>query len=102
MAINRRHDDHREDMYRFVVRKRTDLLEKVIPFFERYPLQTSKRHDFECFTRCVRLIAAGRHLDHVGMIEIAGIAQEMNRRKSRADLIRILRGHTPDARVTPG
>ena len=24
-------------MYRFVVRRRTDLLERVIPFFERYP-----------------------------------------------------------------
>jgi hypothetical protein len=83
-------------MYRFVVRKRADLLEKVIPFFERYPLQTSKQHDFECFARCVRLINAGRHLDHVGMIEIAGIAEQMNRRKSRADLIRILRDHTPD------
>jgi hypothetical protein len=30
------------------------------------------------------------------MIEIAGIAEQMNRRKSRADLIRILRDHTPD------
>jgi hypothetical protein len=96
VAINRRHDDHREDMYRFVVRKRADLLERVIPFFESNPLQTSKQHDFERFARCVRLINAGRHLDHVGMIEIAGIAEQMNRRKSRADLIRILRDHTPD------
>ena len=96
VAVNRRHDDHREDMYRFVVRKRADLLDRVIPFFEQHPLQTSKQHDFEHFTRCVRLINAGRHLDQVGMIEIAGIAQQMNRRKSRADLIRILRDHTPD------
>lgn len=102
VAVNRRFDDHREDMYRFVVRKRSDLLEKVIPFFEQYPLQTSKRHDFESFARCVRLISQGRHLDRNGIIEIATIAETMNRRKSRQDLIRILRDHTPDTPRSAG
>lgn len=102
VAVHRRFDDHREDMYRFVVRKRADLLEKVIPFFERYPLQTSKEYDFECFARCVRLMAQGRHLDRNGVIEIARISEQMNRRKSREDLIRILRDHTPDTQRQAG
>jgi hypothetical protein len=102
VAINRRFDDHREDMYRFVVRKRADLLERVIPFFEQHPLQTSKQNDFECFARCVRLMARGRHLDRIGMIEIAEISEQMNRRKSKADLIRILRDHTPDTPADAG
>ncbi len=102
VAVNRRFDDHREDMYRFVVRKRSDLLERIIPFFEQNPLQTSKAYDFECFARCVRLMAQGSHLDRNGMIEIARIAEQMNRRKSREGLIRILRDHTPDTQLQAG
>jgi LAGLIDADG endonuclease len=93
---NSRHDNHREHLYRFVVRRRSDLLDTIIPFFERNPMLTSKQGDFEKFAHCVRLIEAGRHLSAEGLIEIARIAETMNRRKSRQDLIRILRDHTPD------
>jgi hypothetical protein len=95
---NRRYDNHREDLYRYVVRKRSDLLETVIPFFERHPMRTSKQANFEKFAQCVRLVAAGRHLEPSGLIEIVELAQTMNRRKPRPELIRILRGHTPDVR----
>jgi phosphohistidine phosphatase SixA len=43
---------------------------------------------------------AGRHLTVDGLIEIARIAETMNRKKPRHDLIRILRGHTPDVQDT--
>ena len=38
----------------FVVRKREDLIDKVLPFFEHNPLISSKRKDFETFARIVR------------------------------------------------
>jgi LAGLIDADG endonuclease len=94
---NKRYDNHREHLYRYVVRRRQDLLETVIPFFQLYPLLSSKRHDFEQFARCMTVISSGRHLTVAGLIEIAQLTEGMNRRKSRHDLIRILRGHTPDA-----
>ena len=96
VVANRRRDNHREDLYRYVVRKRKDLLETIIPFFEQYPMLSSKQQDFEKFAQCVYMISAGRHLTTDGLIEIAEITQTMNRRKSRQDLIRILRDHTPD------
>src|SRR5437667_431692 len=80
----------------YVVRRRADLLETVIPFFQQHPLRSSKREDFEKFVRCVELVAGGSNRTPTGLIEIAEIAQTMNRRKPRHDLIRILRGHTPD------
>lgn len=40
--INRRYDNHKENLYRFCVRNRNDLTEIIIPFFKRYPLQTVK------------------------------------------------------------
>jgi LAGLIDADG endonuclease len=96
VSINRRHDNHREHLRRFIVSARNELLEIVIPFFRGHPLRTSKRNDFERFARCVEICASGRHLTVPGLIEIAEIAETMNHRKSRQDLIRILRGHTPD------
>ena len=100
VIINNRYDNHREHLYRYVVRRRTDLLETVIPFFQRHPLRSSKREDFEKFVRCVELVVGGSNRTPAGLIEIAEIAQTMNRRKPRHDLIRILRGHTPDIQDT--
>jgi hypothetical protein len=96
VSINRRHDNHKEHLHRFIVGARDELLEVVIPFFREHPLRTSKQNDFEGFARCVEICSTGRHLTVPGLIEIAEIAETMNRRKSRQDLIRILRGHTPD------
>src|SRR5487761_1888408 len=45
----------------FVVRRREDLLTKVIPFFERNPLISSKQREFETFATVVKAIAAGDH-----------------------------------------
>ena len=96
VLANRRYDNHREHLYRFVVRRRVDLLERIIPFFQEHPMRTSKQQNFEKFARCVELIAHGRHLSRSGLIEIAEITETMNHRKSRHQLIRILRDHTPD------
>jgi len=96
LCINRRRDNHKEDLYRYSVNRRHDLMQVVIPFFKDHPLQTAKRHDFAKFAKCVELMSQGHHLTLNGMIEIIEVAQTMNHEKSRHDLIRILRGHTPD------
>ena len=100
VLANRRYDNHREHLYRYVVRKRADLLGVVIPFFRQHPMRSSKQDDFENFARCVEMIAAGQHLSRRGLAQIVEIAQRMNRRKPRAELIRILRDHTPGIRAT--
>ena len=100
VLINKRRDNHKEHLYRYVVRKRSDLLERVIPFFRQYPLYTSKQQDFETFARCVELVEANYHLTSEGLIEIVEIVQTMNRQKPRPERIRILRGHTPDAETS--
>jgi LAGLIDADG endonuclease len=100
VLMNKRYDNHREHLYRYVVRRRRDLLETIIPFFQQNPMLSSKQQDFEKFAQCVEMISAGRHLTVDGLIEITQITETMNRRKPRQDLIRILRGHTPDIRDT--
>jgi hypothetical protein len=94
----KRYDNHKEDLCQYLVGRRSELMETIIPFFRQHPLRTAKREDFEKFARCVELTAKGSHLTADGLIRIAEIAQTMNRQKPRHELIRILRGHTPDTR----
>lgn len=100
VIVNRRCDDHEEHLYRYVVRRRADLIETIIPFFAAHPMRSSKQRDFEKFARCVELIDRGVHKTSEGLADIAELAQTMNRQKPRQDLIRILRGHTPEIQDT--
>jgi LAGLIDADG endonuclease len=45
LVPNRRYDDHREHLYRYVVRRRSDLLERIIPFFRRHPMPSVKQRN---------------------------------------------------------
>lgn len=94
--INRRHDNHKEPLYRYVVRKREDLINIIIPFFQNNPLRTSKNSDFIKFSECLKMVNHGQHLEENGIIEIATIAGTMNRQKPRLSLIKILRDQTPN------
>jgi hypothetical protein len=94
--LNRRHDNHKEDLYRFSVARRNDLIETIIPFFRRHTLRTAKQHDFEKFVECVEMMRQERHLTVSGLLEIAAVTETMNHCKPRTDLIRILRDYTPN------
>jgi LAGLIDADG endonuclease len=95
-----RYDNHREDMKQYVVQHRWELLETVVPFFEEHPLRSAKREDFEKFARVLDMMEDDLHLTREGLAQIAEIVETMNRRKPRTELIRILRGHTPNIQDT--
>ena len=62
----------------FIVRNRKQLLERVIPFFERQPLLSSKQKDFESFAFIVKAMADGVHLTDEGFASLKSIALSMN------------------------
>ena len=93
---NRRFDNHKEHLFQFIVAKRSDLLQTIIPFFQEHPLRTSKRNDFVKFVKCMRLMETNEHLTVRGLLEIVEITQTMNHCKPRTEMIRILRDYTPD------
>jgi len=99
LFLNKRYDNHKEHLYRYVVRKREDLLKVIIPFFQTNQLKTSKRQDFEKFVQCLKIIESGDHLTQKGLIDIALITQTMNRQKPRQSLIEILRDYTSDVHL---
>ena len=62
----------------FVVRKREDLLERVIPFFERNPMLSTKQADFAKFAAIVREMALGHHRTVAGFRRLLDTAVSMN------------------------
>jgi hypothetical protein len=82
-----------------VVRKRIDLVERVVPFFESHPLLSEKRFEFESFASIVKAMHRNKHLSREGFERLLERALCMNGkgRYRRTDWSsRILRGHTPD------
>jgi LAGLIDADG endonuclease len=92
--LNRRHDNHKEDLLRYTVNARRDLVGRIIPFFRQHQLRTTKRSNFEKFATIIEMMEEGRQLTLDGLAEIASISQTMNHRKP-SPFLRILRDHTP-------
>lgn len=95
--VNKRYDNHKEYLQRYVVRKKDDLVNVIIPFFKKYELRTSKKKNFEIFAKCMVDIEKGKHLTKNGAIKIAQMTEKMNHRKNRSKIIRILRNQTSDS-----
>ena len=81
--MNKRYDNHNEYLYRYCVRSISELKEKIIPFFDLYPLQTYKRNDFKIFKKVIELMFKKRHLTKEGRRKILKLASKTNRKKKR-------------------
>ena len=87
--LRENHRGSNDHTYVLVVRRRQDLLERVIPFFERNPLLSCKQDEFNTFAGIVRAMARGEHLALEGFERLAAEALQMNgggryRRRHRA------------------
>ena len=104
LACGRIQENHRGSSDKtlvFVVRNRDELILRVIPFFERQPLLSSKQQDFLKFASIVRSMKAGKHLSSEGFQSLKDEALSMNgggryRRAHGVKESRILRDHMPN------
>jgi hypothetical protein len=67
-------------------KKSSDILTKIIPFFENYPLMGSKRLDYEHFYKVAIFIKNKSYLTEKGLKSIKNIKTGMNRGR-RGDII---------------
>lgn len=81
VSVNRRSDNHRQDMWRYSVRRLEDVQKRIIPFFEANPLRTAKACDFAGFAAVVAMMSKGDHLTMEGLRLIGEIAATTNRRR---------------------
>ena len=73
----------RDKTFVYVVKRHNELYEKVLPFFERFPLRSEKNQEFLKFAEVVRLMLYKEHLTSNGLKKILEIAFSMNGRKYR-------------------
>lgn len=83
IVLNKRYDNHNEHLYRYCVRSISDLAEKIIPFFDMFPLRTYKKNDFLLFKRIIKMMEKKEHLGKEGWNKILELASKTNRRKNR-------------------
>ena len=63
---------------KYETRNLNTLLTKIIPHFEKYPLQSGKQKDFEIFKKVCQKMNKSEHLTKKGIIEIAELVSKMN------------------------
>jgi hypothetical protein len=69
----------RPDSVIFMVRKFSDIKEKLIPFFQKFPLQGVKSMDFLDFCQVVKIIEDKSHLTFEGLKKIRSLKSGMNK-----------------------
>lgn len=69
----------RPDSVTFTVRKFNDIKEKVISFFQKFPLQGEKHRDFLDFWKVVKLVEDKSHLTELGIKKIKSLKSGMNK-----------------------
>jgi hypothetical protein len=70
--------DRSDSTLKYEVRNIDDLIGKVIPHFEQYPLLSGKKKEFERFASVCKLVKQGAHLTEAGLREIVKLAMQMN------------------------
>jgi len=73
----------RDQNYKYETRSLKDLVDIIIPHFEKYPLRTSKKEDFNLFRQICLLMKKNKHLSAKGVKQIIRLAYQMNNLGSR-------------------
>jgi hypothetical protein len=63
----------------FVVYKFSNIIEKIIPFFQSYPLQGIKSQDYKDFCKIAKIMEDKSHLTPEGLKMIKSLKSGMNK-----------------------
>lgn len=63
---------------KYEIRSIDVLVNKIIPYFREYPLQSERQKDVEIFAKVCQMIKAGRHLEKKGLIKIVKLRAKMS------------------------
>jgi hypothetical protein len=84
--------DTSDNTIKYEIRRLNELINKVIPHFEQYPLLSAKQKDFEIFKKICLRMQNNEHLTLEGFTEIVKLAYSMNgalgRRRTQDQVIK--------------
>ncbi len=73
-----------DGVHYFVVTNYIEIVEKVLPFFERFPFQSkSKTKNFALFKQIAAIVYSGEHLSRKGFMKIVELREKLNEGKGR-------------------
>ena len=87
--------DYSDKTLKYEVRSLNDIIEKIIPHFEKYPLLSDKQKDFNYFKKVCFLMRRNLHKEKTGLRKILELAFKMNpsgkRKYTKAEMQKALR-----------
>ena len=88
-----------DGVFYFEVTRPRDLVERVFPFFERFPLRGPKSDDLRIFREVTELVQRGAHLAPAGIVTILAMRGPMNRggkrRRTDDEIVAVLNNWNP-------
>jgi hypothetical protein len=73
----------KDQTYKFEVRSLKDLKEKILPHFEKFPLEGEKKKDFEILKEVVEMMEKKEHLEKEGLLKIVELVERMTGNEKR-------------------
>ena len=70
--------DRSDKTIKYETRSISDIVFKIIPHFQQYPLLSGKRKEFESFAAIVQLLHEGKHLTPEGFADVLVLASALN------------------------
>ena len=70
--------DRSDSTLKWEIRSLPLLVERVLPYFETYPLLSGKQRDAELFSAVCRRMLEGEHLEAAGLTAIVRLVGQMN------------------------
>lgn len=70
--------DYGDKTLKYEIRSLKELLSKVVPHFNEFPMKSAKQKDFLLFTKICKLMEKSRHLNKTGFSQIVKLAYQMN------------------------
>ena len=73
-----------DNLYSFDTTNPKDIIQKVIPYFQKYPVQSiSKQRNFSIFCAIAQLMEKGEHRNLIGLRKILELREIINEGKGR-------------------
>ena len=72
-----------QEIGNYIVSNLSDISEKIVPFFEKYPILGNKELDFSDFYKALNLIKNKKHLEESGLEKIRELKHGMNRGRNK-------------------
>lgn len=94
-------DNNITNTMKYQVNSYKDIANKIIPFFDKYPLLTSKYLNYMNFKEAINMMIEKEHLMTEGIIKMQDLANKMNKKRSFSEKFNFTTEHLIKHLINP-